>query len=73
MAPLAALARFDAIPILEATSIGICLRPAEAAAAVAVAHEALGDSEYARLFAEGKTFSLSALEEFLLQLASEAS
>ena len=30
-----ALNRFDAIPILEASSTGLCLRPAEASAAVA--------------------------------------
>jgi predicted ATPase len=51
MAPLAALARLDAIPILEATSIGLCLRPAAAADAIAAAHEALGEAEYTRLFA----------------------
>jgi hypothetical protein len=73
MAPLAALARFDAIPILEASSTRLCLRPAEAESAVAAAHEVLGDDEYATLFAKGQTFSPRDLEQFLLQLAPEVS
>jgi hypothetical protein len=71
--PLAALARFDAIPILDANSTRLCIRPASSAAAIAAAHDALGDDEYARLFAHGKTFSPTDLEDFLLQLASEVS
>jgi hypothetical protein len=73
VAPLAALARFDAIPIFEATSTRLCIRPGAAVAAIAAAHDALGEDEYARLFAHGKTFSPVDLEDFLLQLAAEVS